>query len=96
MASSSNDLIKEFRHNKRLRGTCPECGATFRLADVVMYSIADSPPEAAAEAIRTLRQNLKERREQLNLLRKRMTQPLVKTLHRNWKSAVGVSFSCDA
>ena len=73
MASSSKDLIKEFRHNTRIRGTCPECGITFRLSDVVMYSLADSPPEEAAEAIRNLRQNLKERRQQLALLRERMT-----------------------
>jgi predicted Holliday junction resolvase-like endonuclease len=38
-----------------------------------MYSLADSPPEEAAGAIRSLRQNLKERREQLAQLRERMT-----------------------
>jgi len=73
MASSSRDLIKEFRHNKRFRGTCPACEATFRLADIVMYSLSDAPPEEAAEAIRILRRNLKERREELASLRHRMT-----------------------
>ena len=73
MASLSKDLIKEFRHNKCFRGTCPGCEATFRLSDIVMYSLAESPPEQAAEAIRILRQDLKERREELIQLRERMT-----------------------
>jgi predicted Holliday junction resolvase-like endonuclease len=73
MGNSSKAVIHEFRHNKKFRGTCPDCGHTFRLADIVMYSLADSPPQEAAEAIRNLRAHLRERRDQLSRLRERMT-----------------------
>jgi len=59
MANSSNALIQEFRRNKNVRGTSLECRSlvfqlceldtTFRLSDIVMYSLGDSAPKEAVD-----------------------------------------------
>jgi predicted Holliday junction resolvase-like endonuclease len=74
MGKQSNELIAELQRTKRFMGTCPFCSNEFRLADATLFSIADTPPEAALAAIQAAREAIRERKEELTRARVRMTE----------------------
>jgi len=76
---SLRKLIEYLQSNKRLMGTCPKCGRDFRLADAVLFSIKDEPPESARAAIQVAKDHIKERREELTIRKERMTRRAQKT-----------------
>jgi predicted Holliday junction resolvase-like endonuclease len=81
MGNSSGSLIKELQRNKRFVGICPVCQSEFRLADAVLFSLKETPPAVALEAIGSARQRIKERREELAKARERMTKRAEITAH---------------
>jgi len=72
-------LIDELQGDKRFKGTCPNCGEEFRLADAVLFSIQNSPPAEALAAIAAAKNQLKEKRLEIEEIRKRMTIKAKKT-----------------
>ena len=62
-------------------GTCPQCHEDFRLADATLFDIKASLPEEVEEAIATVKQRIKARKEEIAATRIRMTQRAEKTAH---------------
>jgi predicted Holliday junction resolvase-like endonuclease len=76
---SSRALIVQLQRDKRFRGTCPGCNDDFLLADAVLFSIDDEPPEAAFAAIEVAREGIRKREEELAYARERMSKRAQKT-----------------
>lgn len=74
MGRSSKRLIAHLQRNKRFMGTCPACTTEFRLADAVLFSIDDTPPEEAIAVIQSIRKRIQERRAELKEAKARMTE----------------------
>ena len=73
MRKRTKELIAEIQRTKAFMGTCPSCGVEFRLTGATLFSIDDTPPEDALETIRAIREEIKERREELGRAKARMT-----------------------
>ena len=74
MAQSSRQFITQLKRDKRFMGTCPTCSADFRLADAILYSVADTPPEEAIAVIQSIREAIAERKQELKRAKLRMTE----------------------
>lgn len=66
-------LIKKLKAEKRLFGTCPECGQDFRISSASLFSLTDQFPDQALAKIGLIKAALKEGRRDLQDLKKRMT-----------------------
>ncbi len=74
MSRSSKQLIAELQSNRRFMGTCPVCQEEFSLSDALLFAIDEEVPSAALEAIKRLRQQIKDRKLELSQARERMTK----------------------
>jgi predicted Holliday junction resolvase-like endonuclease len=73
MRKSPKSVIEELQRNKRFMGTCPTCNEDFRLADATLFALDEQPPQVALEAIEAIREQIRERKNDLANARERMT-----------------------
>ena len=79
MATTTRSLIAQLQKDRRFKGTCPSCNDEFFLADAILYSIGDEPPEAAIAAIQMVREQIKERQADIANAMERMSTRAQKT-----------------
>src|SRR5262245_20230855 len=51
MPSTLQAVLGEARRNRNLRGTCPRCAVSFRLADALLFSLDSELPREAVAAV---------------------------------------------
>ena len=73
MGKPTNELIARLQRNARFMGTCPTCSEDFSLADAILYSVDDAPPAEAVAVIQSIREAIKERKQELIRTKARMT-----------------------
>lgn len=67
------DLISALKQDQRMFGDCPHCGEEFRLGSAKLFSADDNFPDEVLARIAEMKQSLKDRRQELEAMKHRMT-----------------------